>query len=143
MNSIKHKVVFITGVTRGLGRALATRFAQEGALVTGVGQTAPLLSELSEAIFSQLSDRGFKILRGENRTVMEFWPCKKWEVQAGFAGTDDVLHGQLEGVTDTHLAIKTRYGGTLNVLRTMASKIEKKRRPRNGSRFYSGSPAMP
>ncbi len=40
-------VIVLTGVTKGLGRALATGFAREGHTVAGCGRTAEAIAELS------------------------------------------------------------------------------------------------
>ena len=40
--------------------------------------------KVSDALRDQLAGSGFKIIRGTSRTVCEIWPCKQWNVLAGF-----------------------------------------------------------
>ncbi|MBZ5553331.1 MAG: SDR family oxidoreductase [Acidobacteriia bacterium] len=54
----KNKVVFITGASSGIGRALAIEFAREGAHVAAVARDAPRLTALS----GQLRDLGVEAL---------------------------------------------------------------------------------
>lgn len=63
---------------------------------------APPSGEFSEAILKQISETGFKIIRGKSRTVCEIWPCTTWPVQEGFKPSNELLYpfkpGQLIGV---------------------------------------------
>ncbi|MEX0712269.1 MAG: hypothetical protein WD278_07960 [Pirellulales bacterium] len=56
---------------------------------------------IAPAIAEQLASTGFKVLRGENRTVCEIWPAKQWPVKADFSPSGTVLYpfemGQLMG----------------------------------------------
>ena len=54
MSRLKRKVAIITGAGAGIGRASMERFAEEGALVVGIGRTYEKL-EQTEA---QLQDKG-------------------------------------------------------------------------------------
>lgn len=58
--------------------------------------------ELSEEIAATLAPTGIRVVRGESRAVLEFWPCKSWELQADFEPTFEVLYpfkpGELIGV---------------------------------------------
>jgi len=51
---LKNKVVVITGAGGGLGRALATAFVKEGAIVIGLGRSTKTLEETKALISSKL-----------------------------------------------------------------------------------------
>jgi len=57
---------------------------------------------LSEEVAATLNAEGVKVVKGESRTVAEFWFCKSWPTQADFKATDAVAYpfaqGQLLGV---------------------------------------------
>jgi len=46
MSQVERRTIVITGVTRGLGRALAERFIEQGHTVAGCGRSAALISGL-------------------------------------------------------------------------------------------------
>lgn len=48
--------------------------------------------ELSKEVATALADTGFRVIRGESRTVCEFWPCKTWEISADFKPTTERLY---------------------------------------------------
>lgn len=50
--SLKDKVIFITGSSRGIGREMALRFAREGAKVVVTGKTAKLHPKLKGTIYT-------------------------------------------------------------------------------------------
>jgi citronellol/citronellal dehydrogenase len=52
MNSLRDKIVFITGSTRGIGREIALRCAREGANVVITGKTIEPHAKLSGTIYS-------------------------------------------------------------------------------------------
>lgn len=58
--------------------------------------------EISAEIAGLLSPTGFKVIKGESRTVCEIWPAKEWPIKADAKTTADVLYpltpGQLIGV---------------------------------------------
>lgn len=58
--------------------------------------------ELSGEVAGLIDATGYKIVKGESRTVCELWLCKSWPVQADFKATDAVAYpfspGQLIGV---------------------------------------------
>ena len=43
---MEKKIVVITGVTKGLGRALASEFAQQGWKIAGCGRFSKMIQEL-------------------------------------------------------------------------------------------------
>lgn len=62
LNAVRGKVVLITGVTSGLGRVFATRFAEQGAVVVGCGRRR----EQGQALADELALRGsFEFLQGD------------------------------------------------------------------------------
>jgi NAD(P)-dependent dehydrogenase (short-subunit alcohol dehydrogenase family) len=56
MSRLKGKVAIITGAGAGIGRASMERFAEEGALVVGIGRTYEKLEQTK----AQLQDKGLK-----------------------------------------------------------------------------------
>ena len=82
MGRFEGKVVFITGAARGQGRALARRFAAEGANVIAVDVCAPVLPDLGyEAALA--IDASARPLR-ESRAAVQ-------SVVSHLAAGDDVL----------------------------------------------------
>ncbi len=51
----KEKVVLVTGASRGIGKAIAARFAEQGAFVIGTGTT----ENSAEQISKELADNGY------------------------------------------------------------------------------------
>ncbi len=51
----KEKVVLVTGASRGIGKAIAARFAEQGAFVIGTGTT----ENSAEQISKQIADNGY------------------------------------------------------------------------------------
>jgi hypothetical protein len=62
----------------------------------------PPTDELAPEIAELLAPTGVRVVRGEDRMVLEFWPTKTWKVQQGFQPTLEVLYpfnpGELMGV---------------------------------------------
>jgi NAD(P)-dependent dehydrogenase (short-subunit alcohol dehydrogenase family) len=50
VNDLKNKTVFITGASRGIGREIALRFAQDGANIVVTGKTSDAHPKLSGTI---------------------------------------------------------------------------------------------
>src|SRR5687767_1727877 len=55
-------------------------------------QESPPAEGVAPAIHSELADNGFKVIKGKNRTVLEFWPRKAWPVQADFSPSSSILY---------------------------------------------------
>ena len=51
MSNFKNKTIFITGATRGIGKAIALRFAKEGANIVIAAKTAKPHPKLPGTIF--------------------------------------------------------------------------------------------
>ena len=52
MSSLKSKTIFITGSSRGIGRAMALRFAKEGANLIITGKTTEPHAKLEGTIYT-------------------------------------------------------------------------------------------
>lgn len=65
-------------------------------------EAAAPADEISPEIAAQLAPMGFKLVKGESRTVCEIWPAKEWPIKPDAKTTSDVLYpltpGQLIGV---------------------------------------------
>jgi hypothetical protein len=65
-------------------------------------EESPPADAISEDILSQISTKGFTVIRGESRTVCQIWLCRDWPVVADFKARSEVLYpfkpGQLIGV---------------------------------------------
>lgn len=70
MPTSSSKVIVITGATRGLGRALAHRFAREGHQVAGCGRGAAQVAELQEALGS---GHFFRVVDVTNDRAVAAW----------------------------------------------------------------------
>ena len=91
---LKGKKVIITGATRGIGRAVASLFASEGA---DIGLCARSAEEVGEAV-RELSDRGVKVV-GEAVNVRDGEAYKAWLAKAAEAlgGCDIFIPGVSAG----------------------------------------------
>jgi hypothetical protein len=65
-------------------------------------ETAAPADELAPEIAALLQPTGFKLVKGESRTVCEIWLCKEWPISADAKTTAEVIYplmpGQLIGV---------------------------------------------
>jgi NAD(P)-dependent dehydrogenase (short-subunit alcohol dehydrogenase family) len=69
MAAAKSKKIVITGVTRGLGRALAEKFLSQGHAVLGCGRTAEAIERLRE----QENPSDFAVVDVTNRQQVSSW----------------------------------------------------------------------
>ncbi|MHC4393019.1 MAG: SDR family oxidoreductase [Planctomycetota bacterium] len=74
---MQEKRIVLTGVTRGLGRALAARFAADGHTVLGCGRTEPDLASLRAALPSRCQ---FDRVDVSSATQVETWAAGLLEV---------------------------------------------------------------
>ena len=85
----------------GLACVLAGVAAAQDYKVAKVDTAAPA-DALSPEIAALLQPTGFKLVKGESRTVCEIWLCKEWPVAADHKPGGDVIYplqpGQLVGV---------------------------------------------
>ncbi len=76
--------------------------AEDEYRVEVLNEAAPADAGLSPEIAAAVSSTGFKVMKGESRTVCSFWPAKQWAVQADFKPTPALLYplsmGQFVGV---------------------------------------------
>jgi hypothetical protein len=91
---------FFTAAALSLCLAALTAFAQEYK-VEKVDAAAPA-DGLAPAIAPLLQPTGFKLVKGESRTVCEIWLCKQWPIATDAKTGTDVITpltpGQLIGV---------------------------------------------
>lgn len=75
--------------------------AEDAYRIEAIAEAAPA-DALAEEVAAALGSSGVKIVKGESRTVAEFWFCKTWPAKEGFKATDAVAYpfaqGQLIGV---------------------------------------------
>jgi hypothetical protein len=75
----------------------ATGIAAEAEYAAVPLEEGPPKDELAPPIAESLEATGIAVKRGENRTVCELWLCKKWQVQADFKPTLQLLYPFKEG----------------------------------------------
>lgn len=63
---------------------------------------APSEEQIAAELRKQLSDKGFRVIEGASRTVLDIWPTRQWQVAEGFQPTAERLYpfkpGDLLGV---------------------------------------------
>lgn len=65
--------------------------AEDEYQVHSLAEAAPS-ADVSPEIAAALSPTGFKVMKGENRTVCSFWPAKQWAVRPDFKPTAGMLY---------------------------------------------------
>lgn len=88
-NDFKHKVVVVTGATRGIGRALCWRFAKAGARIVMIG----LDSEQLSALQNQVERSGTEVMSIEC-DITDYDKCRSamQDVVAQFGGIDVLIN---------------------------------------------------
>src|SRR5262249_1789086 len=71
--------------------ALVEVRAEDEYQVQALAEAAPA-DDVSPDIAAALSPTGFKVMKGENRTVCSFWPAKQWAVQPDFKPSAAMLY---------------------------------------------------
>jgi len=56
MGSLKNKVLFITGSSRGIGKAIALRAAQDGAKIAVIGKTSKPHPKLPGTVYTAVDE---------------------------------------------------------------------------------------
>lgn len=65
--------------------------AEDEYQIQALTEAAPA-EELSPEVAAAVSPTGFKVMKGESRTVCSFWPAKQWTVQPDFKPTAAMLY---------------------------------------------------
>ncbi len=84
---LKNKVAIVTGASRGIGRAVALKFAQEGASVVGVARNSDLL----DALLSEVAKEGGTATRIAADVSKESECVKVIEQTVSLYGRIDIL----------------------------------------------------
>ncbi|CAN7701476.1 SDR family NAD(P)-dependent oxidoreductase [Mesorhizobium sp. LjRoot246] len=136
MGRLKGKVAIITGAGAGIGRASMERFAEEGALVVGIGRTYEKLEQTK----AQLQDKGRKchIVGGD----VSSWEGASEAFSAAFEvhGRVDVL---LNGAGVGYSWAKVSPGSMSNVVDTPVDKWREVMAINLDSVFYMCKLAIP
>lgn len=92
MDQTTRQIVVITGVTKGLGRAMATRFAKDGITVLGCGRTESAICELRRA-FSAAHE--FEVVNVADPHQVNQWAqhiLKRWGVPRRLINNASVIN---------------------------------------------------
>jgi hypothetical protein len=93
--------MFPRALSLGLVAALAAVAVGQEYKVEKVAAAAPA-DAVSAEIAALLAPTGFKLVKGESRTICEIWPCAQWPLAADAKTGGDVIYpfgqGQLIGV---------------------------------------------
>ena len=116
------KVVFVTGVSRGIGLEVAERFAREGNIVYGCSRSA-FVNPLFRAITADINSASDMAKVMQEIVVAH----GRIDVIVNNAGYD--LYGSFEGTHDIEFRqqLETNFFGTLNVVRAVLPYMKKQR----------------
>jgi NAD(P)-dependent dehydrogenase (short-subunit alcohol dehydrogenase family) len=116
------KVVFVTGVSRGIGLEVAERFAREGNIVYGCSRSA-FVNPLFRAITADINSAS-DMAKVMQEIVVAHGSI---DVIVNNAGYD--LYGSFEGTHDIEFRqqLETNFFGTLNVVRAVLPYMKKQR----------------
>ncbi len=71
-NKYKDKVVLVTGASRGIGKAIALKFAEQGAFVIGTATTEASADQISKNLLRQFSGTRLVLNIADKTSVEEF-----------------------------------------------------------------------